>query len=410
MVLSASIRAGKREILGERFSLPFGNTEKRVPLKRIIYVHRSSFPGPKAHHAAIVKMIDAFSENLEVILFLRRYQRDFASNIKKYFMLERDLNIKSPLSLGFLPFRLDFVYKWHLDRELSRISDASPYGESAVYYRYSESTGRHMAALARRHRIPFFCEIHTERRSRGEIEYLKEMKGIVVITDWLRDHLTEIGVDPAKILTAPSGVDTGLYDRERHGKGAGAARLSHSSGSLVVYTGKPYKGRGVETLIESARFLDDSVSILIVGCLPEDFKRLDAMVENLGLRDKVRLEGHKPLNQIPRYQLSADVLVMPYSKDWNLKRAASPVKMFEYMASGNPIVASDFPNIREVLSEENSVLVPPDDPCLLAAGITRCLEDKAFANLISANALERVKMYGWNGRAAKVTDFMNSVL
>ncbi len=384
-------------------------------VKKIIYVHRSAFPGPKAHHAAMLKMLDSFLkiEGLSASLVLRKYQRDFTDNIKDYFGLTNDVKIKAPPYAGFLPFRLDFFWRRSLESEFRAISEHFPRGEAVIYFRYSGVTGKRMADYARKSGLPFFCEVHTQIKSRKEVAYLKEMKGIVVITDWLRGHLVDMGIESRKILTAPSGIDVGFYDKKRQcSKERIREKLSlPSDRKLVVYTGKPYKGRGAEILIESSKFLGDSVLVLIVGALPEDLKRLRALVEQNGLQDKVKIEGHIPAYQVPSYQIGADVLVMPYSQDWDLKLVSSPVKMFEYMASGNPVVSSDFPNIREALSEENSVLVPPDNPRLLAGGIIKCLEDTDLASRISANALKCAKsQYGWDNRAAKVTGFINSQL
>ena len=101
---------------------------------------------------------------------------------------------------------------------------------------------------------------------------------------------------------------------------------------------------------------------------------------------------------------------MPYSSDWDLQKWASPIKMFEYMASGNPIVSTDFSNVREVLNGENSVLVQPDDPQALAIGIRKCLEDKEFSRSIAMRARLQVSKYSWENRTVKIIDFMNSLL
>ena len=357
-------------------------------------------------------MVDAFSEKLDITFLLRRYKKGFADNIKNYFELERDLHIKQLFSLDFLPVALDFAYWLSLGIELERSSKAFSYGEVAVYYRYSGKLSKLMADQASRHEMPFFTEIHTGIKHQKEVEYLKKMRGIVVISDELRNHLVDLGVDSSKILLSPSGVDIRCYDRSsQDSKEQIRDNLSLPiSKNLVVYTGKPYKGRGAETLVRSGEFLDDSTLILIVGALPEDLRRISGMIEENNLQSKVRIEGHKPSYEIPLYQLAADVLVMPYSTGWDLQRWASPVKMFEYMASGNPIVSTDFPNIREVLSGENSVLVPPDDSQALAMGIRKCLEDKEFSRSIGMRARAQVREYSWESRSAKVMDFMNSLL
>ena len=381
-------------------------------ITKIFYGFHFPFPGPRAHHVAIAKMIDAFSERLETTFLLRRYKKGFTNNIKNYFGLKKDLRIKQIPSLDFLPVMLDFVYWFSLHMEFHRLSKTFPYGEAVVYYRYSGKLSKFMADQACRHEIPFFTEIHTGIKSQKEVKYLKEMRGIVVISNELRNHLLDLGLDSNKILIAPSGVDIHCYDRNSQStKEEIRNNLSVPiSKNLVVYTGKPYKGRGAETLVNSARFLDDSTLILIVGALPEDLKRINRMIEGNNLQSKVRIEGHKPSYETSLYQSAADVLVMPYSANWDLQKWASPVKMFEYMASGNPIVSTDFPNIREVLNGENSVLVPPDDSRALAIGIRRCLEDREFSSSIAMRARAQVGKYSWESRSDKVIDFMNSLL
>ena len=381
-------------------------------IKKILYGFHFPFPGPRAHHVAIAKMVNAFSERLDTLFLLRRYKKGFADDIKNYFGLERDLHIKKLFSFDFLPVAFDFVYWFSLGLEFERFSKTFSYGEVAVYYRYSGKLSKLMADQVDRNKMPFFTEIHTGIKYQKEIEYLKNMRGIVVISEELRNQLVDLGLDSNKILLSPSGVDIRCYDRNsQNSKEQIRTKLSLPiSKNLVVYTGKPYKGRGAETLLESAKFLDSSTLVLIVGALPEDLERINRMIKGNDLQSKVKIEGHKPSYEIPLYQLAADVLVMPYSTGWDLQEWASPVKMFEYMASGNPVVSTDFPNIREVLNEENSVLVPPDDSQALAIGIRKCLEDKEFSRSIGIKARSQVREYTWENRSAKITDFMNSLL
>ena len=381
-------------------------------ISKIFYPYHSPFPGPRAHHVAIAKMIDAFSDRLDITLLLRRYKRGFTDDVKNYFGLERDLHVRQLPSLVFLPVTLDFVYGVSLGIEFERIFKNFSYGEVVIYSRYSRRLSKFMAKQAHRYKIPFFIEIHKGIKSQREVEYLKRMRGIVVISDKLRDHLLDLGFESKRILLAPSGVDIRYYNRNSQSyKEQIKSNLSiQSSKNLVVYTGKPYKGRGAETLVETAKFLDDSTQVLIVGALPEDLRRINRMIEENNLQSKVSIEGHKPSCEIPLYQLAADVLVMPYSSDWDLQMWASPIKMFEYMASGNPIVSTDFPNVREVLNEENSVLVPPDDPQALAIGIRKCLQDKEFSRSIATRARLQVSKYSWENRTVKIIDFMNSLL
>jgi len=112
---------------------------------------------------------------------------------------------------------------------------------------------------------------------------------------------------------------------------------------------------------------------------------------------------------MPYYLKSADVLILPNSGKKDVSRYwTSPMKMFEYMASQRPIVASDLSSIGEVLSENNSILVEPDNPQALAEGIKKVLDDKELSQRISQQAYIDVKKYTWDKRAQKILDFVKN--
>ena len=82
--------------------------------------------------------------------------------------------------------------------------------------------------------------------------------------------------------------------------------------------------------------------------------------------------------------------------------------MFEYMSAGVPIVASDLPTIREVLTDhENAILVKPGDSKDLAQGIMELLDDRELVNKLSKKAYEDVKQYSWDMRAERIISVLN---
>ena len=81
----------------------------------------------------------------------------------------------------------------------------------------------------------------------------------------------------------------------------------------------------------------------------------------------------------------------------------SPLKLFEYMAAGVPIVATDLPSIREILHhKENAWLIEPGNPQALAEGIQYLLEDPVFAEHLARGAKRDVQQYTWERRAAAI--------
>jgi glycosyltransferase involved in cell wall biosynthesis len=123
-----------------------------------------------------------------------------------------------------------------------------------------------------------------------------------------------------------------------------------------------------------------------------------------------RLQGFVPPTQVPTYLAAADVLVLPNTAKAAISRLyTSPLKLFEYMAAQRPIVASDLPSLRDILTpQHNAVLVTPDDPTALAAGIAQVLADPHLAERLTRQAAEDVKQYSWEQRATRIWQFIQS--
>ena len=82
------------------------------------------------------------------------------------------------------------------------------------------------------------------------------------------------------------------------------------------------------------------------------------------------------------------------------------MKLFEYMASGVPTIASDVPSLREILNEKNSFLVSPNNPVALAEGVRRILSSPRDADTRARTALVDVESYTWDKRAEGMLNFL----
>ena len=140
-----------------------------------------------------------------------------------------------------------------------------------------------------------------------------------------------------------------------------------------------------------------------MGGTPEDLPRIEMIVTAPGSH-RVKLVGYVPPTQVPTYLAAADVLTVPNSAKAAVSRYyTSPLKLFEYMASGRPIIASDLPSLREIIThEETALLVPPDDARAFAAAVERLRYDADLARRLAANSLQLVADYTWDNRAAQI--------
>jgi glycosyltransferase involved in cell wall biosynthesis len=151
---------------------------------------------------------------------------------------------------------------------------------------------------------------------------------------------------------------------------------------------------------------------LIVGGHPleADLARVTALAKRLDIADRVTFTGLVEPAQVPELLRGADVLALPNPASAISTLFTSPLKLFEYMAAGRPIVASDLPAIREVLHHEvDALLVAPDDPVALAAGIERLLADPVLARRLAAASLAAVPNYSWDRRAERLESLFDGI-
>jgi glycosyltransferase involved in cell wall biosynthesis len=168
------------------------------------------------------------------------------------------------------------------------------------------------------------------------------------------------------------------------------ARFDLADRRLVVYTGNYDRRQGLPELIQAmavVRASHPECLLLVVGGEPEQVAALQACIEPDGLADAVRLIGAQPPDTMPEYMGLAEVLVSP-----RLEPYTTPLKIFSYMASGRPIVATDLPTHTEVLDESSAVLVPATAEGL-AHGILQALEDPVRAERLGEEARRRAERH-----------------
>ena len=173
----------------------------------------------------------------------------------------------------------------------------------------------------------------------------------------------------------------------------------------VGYTGHLYPGRGMTLLVELAKRFP-LINFLWVGGRPSDVSKWHEHLKTNKIAN-ITLSGFIQGNQIPLYQSAADILLMPYervitgSSGGNSTSYASPMKMFEYMASKRVIISSDLPVICEVLNSSNAMLCPPEDIDAWSQAIDCLVKDEAKRLALAQQAWHDVQQYTWLERARK---------
>ena len=204
---------------------------------------------------------------------------------------------------------------------------------------------------------------------------------------------------------APNGTDLERY-ADLSTPAEARAQLGLPQGFTVGYSGHFYPGRGMDLLTEIARLLPD-VHFLWVGGKQEDIAPWQAALAEQNVHN-VTITGFIPNSRLPLYQAAADVLAMPYGKKisgssgGDISRVINPMKMFDYLACGRPVVASKIPVFHEVLSTDTAIFCEPEQASDWVRAIQILRDDPKKRAQMARRAKEDAQKYTW-GRRARIT-------
>ena len=241
------------------------------------------------------------------------------------------------------------------------------------------------------------------RLERREARVWRHAEGYVTTTHVLADEMTQRFGFRSRLLTLSNGVR--LAERRR------LKPVRRSGSPIAAYAGHFYPWKGADVLVEALARVPEMRGLLIGGHPGEsDEARLRALAHRHGIGDRITFTGMVPKREVSRLLLDASVFVVP-TIDTPSARYTSPLKLFEYMALGRPVVISDLPPVREWVEDgRNAVLVPPGDAEGLAVGLRRVLADQAAADRMAQVAFNEAPMYSWARRAERLELLLQDVV
>jgi len=374
---------------------------------KIAYIADIRLPTERGHGMQIVEMCAAFASlGHQVVLIISAVGTGTIQDIERSYGIPVRFSletIRTPklLNLGRFGFALRSILF------AMKAKDRVFQGDyDAVYTR-----GDAVAAWIGRSGRKVFYEIHDTRTGLFQRRALRRSTGIVAISQGLKDHCVSAGIPGASIVVAADGVDASRFILQKSKEQLRADLGLSQNEKLVTYTGHLYSWKGAQTLAQAAPLFDSNARALLIGGNPAELEHFGTEFgssKTASGEPAVLLAGLKPYALMPLYLKAADILVLPNSAKEAISRLyTSPIKLFQYMAAGVPIVASDLPSIREVLDESNAVLVEPDSPRALADGVNKLLADAELGQRLARKAQEDVKKYSWTNRAAVIVAFMD---
>jgi glycosyltransferase involved in cell wall biosynthesis len=302
---------------------------------------------------------------------------------------------------------------------------------SFVYQRYSLNNYAGLK-LAHRLNVPFVLEYNGSEiwmsrhwgrplkyeaiASRIELLNLNAADLIVVVSRAMRDELVARHVDAGRVLVNPNAVDPVRYRPDLDG-GALRRRLGLEGRTVLgfISTFQPWHGavvlaRAFVTLLQHHPEHRDSVRLLMIGTGPElgEAKRV---IDAAGFAAAAHFTGLVAQEDGPTHLAACDILLSPHVPNADgTPFFGSPTKLFEYMAMGRGIVASDLDQIGEVLHHgETAWLVPPADAGALAAGMDRLVNDPALRAALGAAARnDALAHHTWHAHVRRTLDALDA--
>lgn len=177
------------------------------------------------------------------------------------------------------------------------------------------------------------------------------------------------------------------------------------AGLHIVYAGSFFPWKGVQDLVTAAAHLP-GCRLTLIGGTPERIREYQALVAPGGA--EVVFAGHMSHAEVLAALGQTCITVLPNRAEPN-SLWSSPLKLFEYMATGCAVVAVDLPSVREVLADDDAVWVRPGDPAGLAAGIRRLANNPQEARRMGERLRNKAKAYTWEARALKLAALMRVV-
>ena len=314
--------------------------------------------------------------------------------------------LNTKLIPGFLAFHISM---WSYRRQLRKYFH--DHQTDVLYLRSPVVLGE-----ALRSGYPVIVELHTLpwRNRSSFVRQCNQCRLVVCLTTQMRDEIIAWGVDEQRIVLEGDGVDLSAFaslpsvDEAKHQFNLPSDRpVIGYVGSFVT---QDTIEKGVRQMIDGLVALKKqgrSFFAFIVGGPERWRKEYEKYARSHGLNEHdVRFGDRIPRSDLPSLLSAFDVCVYPApaSEHPFFTRDTSPLKVFEYMAAGKPIVSADIAPIRDVLDESRAVFFAPGDALSFADAVIQTLDDPSAFVERASNAKKHVQWYGWENRMGRILD------
>ncbi len=372
----------------------------------VVFAHHEPVDATKARWVAIGRTLAALARQVPVTWL----SPDSAASVDAYF--DNELGTSRPIALTVktLPSirkRLGMTFNGVFFRACRKAVESLRPG---VLWLRSDKLAAYFAEKLEARRRPLVYEAHligelwaqdrkagaqaARKLARIERAVYAGSRGVAAITQGLLDEIKARFGFEGPTAVVPSAVDTELFIPCWNG----------GDGRTVAYVGTLQFWKGLDTLLDALALAPALRLRIIGGGSDEEQARLAARIKTLGLQERVELSGRLPQHRLPGALASVACAVHPLPPEHSIAaRFTSPLKLFEYMALGLPIVASDLPSVREALTDgTNARLFKPGQPKALAAALQELCSNTKLAARFGEQAGRDSRHYSYEARARRL--------
>lgn len=402
----------------------------RVLYLRTVFWFGLKSGGSVAHTSGV---INSLSNYLKVDII----SNDILPDVKSI------INIVSPGFLKMIPFRLgEVLYSLRIIKRLRiKVKDYD-----FIYQRYSGLSFAG-AYLSKKNNIPLILEFNSSDVWKMKywfkqssllktlsvrivnsfkipiVSYIEEYNLktaflIAVVSTSLKEILIQKGIPKERILVNPNGVDPLKYspaiksDEVKKKYELEKLRVVGFIGTFGQWHGVVQMAKSINLFFQLNPWKKEAIKFLLIGdgrLMPT----VKEVISNGGYTDNVIFTGLVPQSEGPKYMGACDILLSPHIKNPDgSKFFGSPTKLFEYMAMGIPIIASDLDQIGDILEHKKTAyLVEPGNIEELASAIQVLLDDFKLGEEMGNNArVEVLEKYIWDKHIEKLIEKLNVII
>lgn len=404
----------------------------------IYYIINGRLPTEKANGYQISQMCQAFEENGASVQLLRPRRQlnpkhlPFKDNLKEFYNLKKTLTVVNVWSFDFQAFfhrlapfldRFQFFSNllhafsfilglvFYLNRRRKSIDDV-------LYLRDVNLLSWLFPFLDRELKKKIILELHylpgTAKKKNRYVRILGKARAVICITNKMKDDLVKLGYPPEKVWVEHDGVDLenfqisltqeecrGLFDYPKDQTIVGYVGNFHTNGLE----------KGVDDLIKATPLIlaeQPQVHFYFVGGPMDRVPKYRKIIDDLKLpADHFHFFDRRPVSEVPASMAACDILVIPLPWNEYFAYYMSPMKLFEYMASGRCIVATNVESLCEVLRHNgNALIAQHSDLQDLAQKILNAVKNPELRNSLGRQAQNDVQYYVWRRRAERILRFI----